>query len=457
MNLEQLRKQAKELVRAARAGDPAALERLGGREPILARVQLAVAREHGYSSWPALVAAAEADAEAFVLAATDGRRARAQALLAARPEEIRADPWARLVLGEGWDGDPNAPGGPRAWAPLSYVCHSQFASAALAAQLLARGADPDVTFPNEYGDMSALYGAAGVVHDPDLTRVLLEAGANPDDGESVYHATEAPSPACLALLIEHGAQVNGTNALAHALDDERLEHVRLLLEAGFDVGDGALVAHAVRRGRGPEVLRLLAAFGADVDRPGGETWRGAVPLRTPYQHAVLRGRGDVAAVLAELGADRSVADADRAVAAVARGARPAVALPAAPDVDQQEVLILAALDGHLDAVVDAVGPDFRGVVGGSPVLPLLGHAAWFGRADVVDRLLARGADPLARGDAAFATPLAIAMLGSQGHTVAGRDYVAVAERLVAAGNELEDRFAGVADGPLAEWLDARTG
>lgn len=36
MNLEQLRKQAKELVRAARAGDPVALERLDGREPILA-------------------------------------------------------------------------------------------------------------------------------------------------------------------------------------------------------------------------------------------------------------------------------------------------------------------------------------------------------------------------------------------------------------------------------------
>src|SRR5581483_6015970 len=61
MNLEQLRKQAKELVRAARAGEPEALERLGGREPILARAQLVLAREHGYASWPALVAAAEAN------------------------------------------------------------------------------------------------------------------------------------------------------------------------------------------------------------------------------------------------------------------------------------------------------------------------------------------------------------------------------------------------------------
>jgi hypothetical protein len=101
VDLEQLRKQAKELVRAARAGDPAALDRLGGREPILARAQLAVARENGYASWPALVAAAEASADAFVRAATGGRRARAEAMLAARPE-LERDPWARLVLGRGW-------------------------------------------------------------------------------------------------------------------------------------------------------------------------------------------------------------------------------------------------------------------------------------------------------------------------------------------------------------------
>ena len=41
-----------------------------------------------------------------------------------------------------------------------------FASSALARDLLERGADPNATFTNEYGEMSALYGAAGVVHDP---------------------------------------------------------------------------------------------------------------------------------------------------------------------------------------------------------------------------------------------------------------------------------------------------
>jgi ankyrin repeat protein len=55
MNLEQLRKQAKELVRAARAGEPDALSRLDDLPVRLASAQLVLAREHGYSSWPALV------------------------------------------------------------------------------------------------------------------------------------------------------------------------------------------------------------------------------------------------------------------------------------------------------------------------------------------------------------------------------------------------------------------
>jgi hypothetical protein len=56
MDVEQLRKQAKELVRAARAGGEEALARLGGREPILANAQLVVARERGFRSWAALLA-----------------------------------------------------------------------------------------------------------------------------------------------------------------------------------------------------------------------------------------------------------------------------------------------------------------------------------------------------------------------------------------------------------------
>ncbi len=391
-------------------------------------------------------------AETFVLAATAGHRAHAEALLAAHPE-IEADRWAALVLGRGWEGDASAPGGPRDWAPLLYVCHGVFSSAALARDLLARGADPNAFFVNEYGQMSALYGAAGVLHDAELTRALLEAGANPDDNESLYHSTESRSPDCLRLLLEHGARTSDTNALAHALDEERLEHVTLLLDAGADPNEGALLAHAVRRGRGPEFLRLLAEHGAELDRPGGETWRGDVRLRTPYQHAVLRGRDDQTTTLAELGASTAVDDDDRAVAAIARGERPANPLPDELDHDCQEVVILAALRGHLAVVLEALGPNFRGVVGGSPEGTLLHHAAWVANADLVAELLAAGADPAARADASFETPLGWAALASSWQE--GRDHVAVAKLLVEAGNEIEPRFLDVAEGPLYDWLAAR--
>jgi ankyrin repeat protein len=55
MNLEQLRRQAKELAKAARTGDPRALARIGDLPVKLASAQTALAREHGFTSWPALV------------------------------------------------------------------------------------------------------------------------------------------------------------------------------------------------------------------------------------------------------------------------------------------------------------------------------------------------------------------------------------------------------------------
>jgi ankyrin repeat protein len=462
VNLEQLRKQAKELVRAVRNGDEQALERIRAHAPerervLLADAQLTLAREQGYRSWPDLVAAAEASADAFVVAATSGRRERAERLLAARPE-IERDRWAGLVLGRGWDGAPNEVGGPCDWAPLHYVCHSCFANVGLARELLERGADPNGFYANDYGPMSALYGAAGVVRDPELTRLLLKAGADPNAephfGDALYHSVEAESTDCLRVLLEYRAEPNGSNALAHALDYPHLEHVRLLLEAGAEPGGGILV-HAVRRGRGPEYLRLLVEHGAELDRRGGEWSTPSQRYKTAYQNAVLRGYDDVAATLAELGASTELGPEERIVAAVARGERPNEELPAELSPDAQEVLILAALGDRFDLVVDLVGPSFFGHVGGGPPGTLLHHACWVGNAELVRKLLALGADPVAASSAEFETPLAWAFLASQHWQLEGRDYVGVAEALVGAGAELEPRFEDVAEGPLADWLEAR--
>jgi ankyrin repeat protein len=451
VNLEQLRKQAKELVRDARAGNQVALARLDGREPILARAQLVVAREQGYASWPALVAAAEANAPEVVRAATSNRPTRAQQLLDARPE-LEGDPWVRLVLGRRWDGDANARGGPLDCPPLVYACHSCFETSGVARELLARGADPNGFFVNEYGRMSALYGAAGVKHDPELTRALLESGANPDDGESLYHAAYADSPDCVRILLEHGATVNGTNALGAVVDADHVEHLRLMLDAGGDPNESALIAHAVRRGGSTETIELLAGRGADLERKGGETWRGDVPLRTPYQHAALRGNTKLAELLERLGASTEVDATDGWVAQLARGEEPKGERPAVFDVDMQEVVILTALRVDPELVARAVGVGFSGVVGGSPAGTLLHHACWVGSVAVVERLLALGAEPAAPSPADFATPLDWVVHASQHHGLSGRDYVGVAERLVAAGAPPTVKHPEAAEGPLAEWL-----
>jgi ankyrin repeat protein len=326
----------------------------------------------------------------------------------------------------------------------------------LARSLLERGADPNVTFHNEFGDMSAVYGAAGVVHDPELTRVLLEAGADPNDNESVYHSCEAKDPACLRLLLDHGADPNGTHGLAHAIDYHRIEHVRLMLDAGADASDGPLLVHAVRRGNPPEMLRLLAEHGAPLDLPGGEWSTPEDEYRTAYQNAVLRGNEEVAALLADLGASTEVAPEDIAVAALARGERPAEPLPEKLGADAQEVLVLAVLrQDHLDLIVDVLGPNYFGHVGGGPPGTLLHHACWVGNPKTVSMLLERGADPVGRSRAKFDTPIAWAALGSQWYRIEGRDYVGAVERLLDAGAELEQRFVEVAEGPLADWLAER--
>jgi hypothetical protein len=60
-NLDQLRHQAKDLLRAARAGDSSALKRIlaVGTRLSLASAQLALARENGFESWAKLKAEVE--------------------------------------------------------------------------------------------------------------------------------------------------------------------------------------------------------------------------------------------------------------------------------------------------------------------------------------------------------------------------------------------------------------
>jgi ankyrin repeat protein len=412
----------------------------------------------------------------FVEDATAGRLERAERWLERDPALAEADVVTALLLGDHRRvadevrREPALPRiqlAPRNWTPLLYVCHSCFlgrdpartpALVETARLLLEAGADPNATAssPTWPGSIwTPLYGAAGVAHDPELTRLLLGAGANPDDGESVYHACESRDHSCLRLLLEHGATLEGTNALSHMLDYDDLEGVRLLLEAGYDPNDGSL-HHAILRGRGARFVELLVERGADVDlRKRGVT---------PYALTVRLNQDETIDVLTRLGATPEATPVDEFLAACRRGDRGAVeealrvdpALVRSLRVGDLELLPESASwrDGTtLRLLLDVGFPlDARGELQGTA----LHHAAWWGRDSNAALLLERGADVDAGswfGD--DSTPLAWATHGSTACPDRDGDWLAVAELLVGAGASIGRGMLDDADDQLTEWLAER--
>ena len=94
-DLAQLRRQARELQRAAAGGDPGALRRIQqvSAETTLSAAQLAMAREYGFASWAKLKDEAE--------------RRRASAPAPAPPVLASAEPWRDYLVADG-DDDPDA-------------------------------------------------------------------------------------------------------------------------------------------------------------------------------------------------------------------------------------------------------------------------------------------------------------------------------------------------------------
>ena len=151
--------------------------------------------------------------------------------------------------------------------------------------LLRSGCNPDSSFASEWGteewNETALYGAAGVLNHPGLTKMLLDAGADPDDGaiqdgiyhgESLYHACDFPgNNECLRLILEaNPSQVAADYCIKRKLDFEDEEGVRLFLEAGANPNANrprTALSHAVLRGRSLTILEILLDVGADPNQP----------------------------------------------------------------------------------------------------------------------------------------------------------------------------------------------
>jgi ankyrin repeat protein len=340
-SLEQYKKQAKELLKAYRSADVETIRRVKGNHPrfeklaepgfdiskfALADAQLVIAREHGFESWPKFakrievinseVAARANPIAAFIEAAIwHGTLEAAEAILAAHPEIARNSIHVAAILGDDaavrqfistdprnvtkkeapYDGD-----------ALVYLCLSKylrldktrsaaFVRAAMA--LLDTGADPNTGFTakDEYGDFeTALYGAAAVAQHAELTRLLLERGADPNEVETPYHVPESYDNAALKVLVESG-KLNAdslTMMLLRKADIHDYDGVKYLLEHGADPNrmtrwHYTALHQAVRRDNRIELIDLMLDHGADPTVKNGVDGKSGIAM------AARRGRSDV--------------------------------------------------------------------------------------------------------------------------------------------------------------------
>jgi len=287
-SLEQQHKLAKDLIRAARDGDPAALARIHAvrsdaattQRPLkLADAQLAVAREAGFDSWPGLVADfKERDVTAFRDAVQRGDVRRTQLLLASAHVRTRIN-------------DPMFAFGQRA-------AHMAAKNAALLTALIDAGADVNRKSEWENGPYTVLDNA-----DESTARFLLSRGASltPNvaarlgwfdelqrlvaadatlvharggDGQQPLH--EAKTVEIADFLLDHGAGINvrcidhQTTPAQYALVD-RPQVCRRLLERGATpdifmaarLGDVSLAAASTNQGTRP-FLRYTPTAGRSV-------------------------------------------------------------------------------------------------------------------------------------------------------------------------------------------------
>src|SRR5215831_13076808 len=489
-NLEQLKNQAKTLLRSAQAKEPAALERfrvlptlaslpmdqLTVMEFALHQAQSVIAREYGFKSWRELHEQAEeqslsfaAAIDEFVRCATGSAKDRAFRLLARYPAIAHANLHTELVLGDSeavgrrLQEHPEIAtqtGGAQNWEPLLYVCHTFLSQdaperaaglVAIARALLDRGANPNAEYHwNWHRELprTALWGALCAVSHLPLAEVLLEGGANPTDGVSMHITAGSGNLRALELLHRFGVNVNGiprgVPPLRYILGWARnAAGIKWLLEHGGDPnlpwaepGDAPL--HIAAQRWDVPMVELLVQHGADIHQRRRDG-------RTAHTLAALHGNKAVAAWLRGRGANDELSALEDFVSACAGGdkARAVEMLGANPGLrgelrrEHHLMMHVPAERGDVAALETMLSCGFDPNVKDNESVTALHRAAMAGRSESVRLLLAHGASVNALDGMFSATPLVWATEGWSHGSREGADHLRSARFLIAAGSPLE--------------------
>ena len=482
-DLDQYRKQAKELLRDARAGNPAAEARIRKHHPrlrnfdaeqrpglTLADAQFVLSREHGYASWPEFARHIETlriirsldhlrDPHSTFLevACVDrhgwhasGSLEHAEMLLARYAGVASASIFSSAVVADeaavrDWlQRDRSlsaAKGGPHGWDALTYLCFSRYlridkersdAFVACARALLEAGADANTGWVETIDDPPrpvrepAIYGAAGLAQNPDLTQLLLDFGADPNDEETPYHVPETYDNAVLKILLASGRFNERSLATVAARKCDWHDDAGLALVLEYGANPNFLTAwshspfqHSIRRDNGLAMVEQLLDHGADPWLANASDGRNA------FQMAAWHGRADILDSLARRGFKPEFRDLDELIALCAHGQTEAARALAAREPGLLAQLhtaggtLLARFAGAANdaglrtLIVLGISPDalwaegdgYWDLTAGSTALHV---AAWRAHHTVVATLIAAGARVDAR-DARQRTPLQLAV------------------------------------------------